>query len=394
MKAVVRYDSSGVLVIQRLSVGDSALPVASPDGMALLNAFLEHDRNSVVFAVPSERVTFLERTVERAERKLLAQSLPYSLEERLAEDVDELHFAHRWLSEERIAVSVIRKSVLEEYQQEPAIAALSHWIPDVLLLPSNTGQWVIVVEQDRCLARLSDSQAFVCHPNLLDTFLASSLAEGSPAAVSIYLDQQAEMPAMSTALPVAPLVRKGSWTDAVLMGEGVLDSLNIRQGTFVAQLPWFEWWTQWRWVAASVLGALVLQGTVTYADLTLAQAQNLDLRRAIETTYRQVSPQGALVDPEKQLERQLRALRGDGQRTGFIELLSRTGAVLNGVDQTQIVTINYSDRNEQLGLTVTVADFESVEKIRSELVKAQLTVEIENSTQSGDGVRARLRVGR
>jgi general secretion pathway protein L len=394
VKAVVRYDSSGVLVIQRLSVGDSALPVASPDGMALLNAFLEHDRNSVVFAVPSERVTFLERTVERAERKLLAQSLPYSLEERLAEDVDELHFAHRWLSEERIAVSVIRKSVLEEYQQEPAIAALSHWIPDVLLLPSNTGQWVIVVEQDRCLARLSDSQAFVCHPNLLDTFLASSLAEGSPAAVSIYLDQQAEMPEMSTALPVAPLVRKGSWTDAVLMGEGVLDSLNIRQGTFVAQLPWFEWWTQWRWVAACVLGALVLQGTVTYADLTLAQAQNLDLRRAIETTYRQVSPQGALVDPEKQLERQLRALRGDGQRTGFIELLSRTGAVLNGVDQTQIVTINYSDRNEQLGLTVTVADFESVEKIRSELVKAQLTVDIENSTQSGDGVRARLRVGR
>lgn len=394
MKAVVRYDSSGVLVIQRLSVGDSALPVAGPDGMALLNAFLEHDRNSVVFAVPSERVTFLERTVERAERKLLAQSLPYSLEERLAEDVDELHFAHRWLSEERIAVSVIRKSVLEEYQQEPAIAALSHWIPDVLLLPSNTGQWVIVVEQDRCLARLSDSQAFVCHPNLLDTFLASSLAEGSPAAVSIYLDQQAEMPEMSTALPVTPLVRKGSWTDAVLMGEGVLDSLNIRQGTFVAQLPWFEWWTQWRWVAACVLGALVLQGTVTYADLTLAQAQNLDLRRAIETTYRQVSPQGALVDPEKQLERQLRALRGDGQRTGFIELLSRTGAVLNGVDQTQIVTINYSDRNEQLGLTVTVADFESVEKIRSELVKAQLTVEIENSTQSGDGVRARLRVGR
>ena len=394
MKAVVRYDSSGVLVIQRLSVGDSALPVASPDGMALLNAFLEHDRNSVVFAVPSERVTFLERTVERAERKLLAQSLPYSLEERLAEDVDELHFAHRWLSEERIAVSVIRKSVLEEYQQEPAIAALSHWIPDVLLLPSNNGQWVIVVEQDRCLARLSDSQAFVCHPNLLDTFLASSLAEGSPAAVSIYLDQQAEMPAMSTALPVAPLVRKGSWTDAVLMGEGVSDALNIRQGTFVAQLPWFEWWTQWRWVAACVLGALVLQGTVTYADLTLAHAQNLDLRRAIETTYRQVSPQGALVDPEKQLERQLRALRGDGQRTGFIELLSRTGAVLNGVDQTQIVTINYSDRNEQLGLTVTVADFESVEKIRSELVKAQLTVDIENSTQSGDGVRARLRVGR
>jgi hypothetical protein len=41
-----------------------------------------------------------------------------------------------------------------------------------------------------------------------------------------------------------------------------------------------------------------------------------------------------------------------------------------------------------------VADFESVEKIRSELVKAQLTVDIENSTQSGDGVRARLRVGR
>jgi type II secretory pathway component PulL len=164
VKAVVRYDSSGVLVIQRLSLGDSPLPVASPDGMALLNAFLEHDRNSIVFAVPSEQVTFLERAVERAERKLLAQSLPYSV------DVDQLHFAHRWLSEERIAVSVIRKSVLEEFQQEPAIAALSQWIPDVLLLPSDPGQWVIVVEQNRCLARLSDSQAFVCHPNFSTPF--------------------------------------------------------------------------------------------------------------------------------------------------------------------------------------------------------------------------------
>jgi len=120
---------------------------------------------------------------------------------------------------------------------------------------------------------------------------------------------------------------------------------------------------------------------------------NLDIRRDIETRYREVYPQGAIVDVEKQLERQLRSLRGDAQSAGFMSLLEQAGAVLNAVPGTQLINLNYTDRNSQLGLTLMASDFDALETLRSKLASAGLKVELENSSAQGDQVRARLRVG-
>jgi type II secretory pathway component PulL len=98
------------------------------------------------------------------------------------------------------------------------------------------------------------------------------------------------------------------------------------------------------------------------------------------------------VDPQKQLERQLLSLRGDGQRSGFVSLLDRTGLALQSIPDTQMVTLNYSDRNEQLSITVLAPDFAAVESIRSELVKGGLQAELDSSSAQGDQVRARLKV--
>lgn len=139
MKAVLRYDESGVLVLQYLRVNAQALPIATPDGMAQLNALLAEDRSAVAFAVPSESLSFLEHEVSKAERKVLAQSLPFSLEDRLAQDIDELHFAFRWIADDRVSVAVVSKERMQEWSQEPAIAKVSQWIPDTLLLPMKLG---------------------------------------------------------------------------------------------------------------------------------------------------------------------------------------------------------------------------------------------------------------
>lgn len=393
MKAVIKYDESGVLVLQRLQVHATPVPLATPDGMAQLHALLQNDRSSVVFAFPSEQVTLLTHQVEQAERKLLSQSLPYSLEDRLAEDIDELHFAHRWLNEGEVAVAVVRKALMDDWQQEPAISPVGQWVPDTLLLPVSSNQWVVVVEASRCLVRVSDERAFVCQPDLLNVFLSASLESGAPDSIVVYSSSESQLPDLDAALRDLMLVRKGGWLDAVMMSSDVPALLNLRQGSYAPILPWASWWQQWRWVAATLLGAALIQGALSYSQFQQAQSVNLDIRRDIESRYREVYPQGAIVDAEKQLERQLRSLRGDAQSAGFMSLLEQAGAVLNAVPGTQLINLNYTDRNGQLGLTLMASDFDALETLRSKLASEGLKVELENSSAQGDQVRARLRVG-
>ena len=393
MKAVIKYDESGVLVLQRLQVHATPVPLATPDGMTQLHALLQNDRSSVVFAFPSEQVTLLTHQVEKAERKLLSQSLPYSLEDRLAEDIDELHFAHRWLNEGEVAVAVVRKALMDDWQQEPAISPVGQWVPDTLLLPVSSNQWVVVVEASRCLVRVSNERAFVCQPDLLNVFLSASLESGAPDSIVVYSSSESQLPDLDATLRDLMLVRKGGWLDAVMMSSDVPALLNLRQGSYAPILPWASWWQQWRWVAAILLGAALIQGALSYSQFQQAQSVNLDIRRDIETRYREVYPQGAIVDAEKQLERQLRSLRGDAQSAGFMSLLEQAGAVLNAVPGTQLINLNYTDRNGQLGLTLMASDFDALETLRSKLASEGLKVELENSSAQGDQVRARLRVG-
>ncbi len=393
MKAVIKYDESGVLVLQRLQVHATPVPLATPDGMAQLHALLQNDRSSVVFAFPSEQVTLLTHQVEKAERKLLSQSLPYSLEDRLAEDIDELHFAHRWLNEGEVAVAVVGKALMDDWQQEPAISPVGQWVPDTLLLPVSSNQWVVVVEASRCLVRVSDERAFVCQPDLLNVFLSASLESGAPDSIVVYSSSESQLPDLDAALRDLMLVRKGGWLDAVMMSSDVPALLNLRQGSYAPILPWASWWQQWRWVAATLLGAALIQGALSYSQFQQAQSVNLDIRRDIESRYREVYPQGAIVDAEKQLERQLRSLRGDAQSAGFMSLLEQAGAVLNAVPGTQLINLNYTDRNGQLGLTLMASDFDALETLRSKLASEGLKVELENSSAQGNQVRARLRVG-
>lgn len=393
MKAVLKYDESGVLVLQQLRVHSGPIPVATPEGMAQLNALLQSDRNSVVFAFPSEHATLLTHPVAKAERKVLSQSLPYSVEDRLAEDIDELHFAHRWIDDDEVAVAVVRKTLMNEWLQEPAINPVAHWVPDTLLLPASPDQWVVVVESGRCLVRISERQAFVCQPDLVNVFLSASLESGAPTSIVVYCQSDAELPDLDPSVKALIQVRKGAWLDAVMMNSDVPTLLNLRQGSYVSVLPWAKWWRHWRWVAATLLVAVLVQGALSYAQWQQAQDVNLEIRRDIEARYREVYPQGAIVDPEKQLERQLRSLRGDAQSAGFMSLLEQAGAVLRSVPGTQVLNLNYTDRNGQLGLTLIASDFAALETLRTQLSNAGLKVELENSNAQGDQVRARLRVG-
>ena len=109
--------------------------------------------------------------------------------------------------------------------------------------------------------------------------------------------------------------------------------------------------------------------------------------------HRQRAESVGVVDPERQLQRQLASLRGGGGGVSFTGLLSPLATQLAAAGGMQLASLNYSQSGSELRINLLAPNFAAVEALRTALTGEGLDATLENSSRSGDGVRARLRLG-
>jgi type II secretion system protein L len=352
-----------------------------------LHASMAQRNLAVCFAVPGAELRLLALPVAAQEKKHIGKSLPFMLEEQVAEDIDELHFAASPLDSASMAVGICTREKMQQWQQLLAdFSGIRQWVPEPLLLPWQPGEWCLVVEDASAIVRTGACAGFSVELTLAES--------GKPSAVVVYGgDQQADSQLLPEELQDVLQWRQGNFYSALLLGDVALPPLNLLQGEYALRLPLRRWWLQWRAVAALFALAFVLQLLATYTDYRNLKSENLALRGALEQSYRQAYPKGAIVDAEKQLKRQLDALRGSSQSSGFISLVNKVGAVVAARPGTTIASINYNDKSDEMRMNIVAADFEAVEQVRAEINKSGLQAVMESSSAQGDRVRARLRVG-
>jgi general secretion pathway protein L len=350
-----------------------------------------------VFAVPGTDVTLLRVEFSSAEKKHISKALPFTLEEQLIADIDEQHIASTMLDGTSLCAAVCSQQKMLEWQQLLAdCPPLTHWVAEPLLLPWHSGEWVLVIEQNYAIVRTAQCEGFCVELDLLPTMLAAALSDlpSAPTAVIVYgSEQAADSALLPEALQGIVQWRAGDLRAAMLLSEPDSAAVNLLQGEFAHRLPLKRWWTQWRAVAAVLLGVFCLQLVADYASYLGLERDNLALRRDIEQSYRRAFPKGALVDAEKQVKRQLDAMRGTTQGSGFVSLMNRVGTIIAARPGTNIESINYNDKGAQMRLNITATDFAAVEAIRNAMSNSGLKAVMENSNVQGDIVRARLRVG-
>lgn len=361
-----------------------------------LRAALAQRRMKVCFAAPGADARLLALSVTPAEKKHLAKSLPFMLEEQVAEDVDDLHFAYTPVDGDTMAVAVCAQQCMHEWQQRlEAFPGITLWLPEPLLLPQRSGQWCLVIEQGSAIVRTGIAEGFTCEQVMLEPLLEALLAQGpAPSAVVVYGDNQAADTALlPQALHDVVQWRHGSLFSAMLLSDEASLNLNLLQGDFAPRLPLARWWHYWRAAAALFVVAFGLQLGADYLELRNLDQANLALRQAVETSYRQAFPRGAVVDAEKQLSRQLDALRGTSESGGFVSLMEQVGGVIAAMPDTRIATINYNDKSAEMRMNLVASDFEAVEELRTKINAVGLEAVMESSNAQGDSVRARLRIG-
>lgn len=361
-----------------------------------LRAALSQRRIKVCFAAPGADARILTLPVSAAEKKHIAKSLPFMLEEQVAADVDELHFAYTAQDAETMAVSVAARGCMSEWQDALAeFPGINLWLPEPLLLPREAGEWCIVVEESTAIVRTGDAQGFSVEHVMLGPLLDVLVAQqDTPDAIVVYgADQASDTALLPEALQDRVQWRQGNLFAAMLLRDDAQLNLNLLQGEYAPRLPLARWWTYWRAAAALFAAAFGLQLGADYLELRNLDKDNLALRQAVETSYRQAFPQGAVVDAEKQLSRQLDALRGTSESGGFVTLMEQVGGVIAGMPGTSIATINYNDKADEMRMNLVAADFEAVEELRSKMNAVGLEAVMESSNAQGDKVRARLRIG-
>jgi general secretion pathway protein L len=391
--AVIRLRGDD-LVWYPAGASDEPRSLSAPGQVAELEAIVAARRAPLVFAVPGADVILRRIEFSAAEKRHLVKSLPFLLEDEFAEDIDALHFASRPLSRLSSGVAVCSHERMLHWQEAlTELPLLAQWIPEPLLLPWQAGELCIVIEADAIIVRSGYNSGFTVERSLALVALAALVEEMEFDAVIVYgSEQESDLDLLPAELQVALQWRSGDFAAALLLAVEEQPTLNLRQGEYAAQLPLRRWWRQWRLVAGLFMAAFGLQLAGTWADYSKLQTQNLQLRQQIEAAYREVVPRGAVVDPEKQLRRQLESLRGGAQGAGFVSLMDRIGRVIQAQEGAQLATINFNDKVGDIRLNLVVPDFKAVESIRTKLDAVGMLAQMENSTTQGDMVRARLKV--
>jgi type II secretion system protein L len=369
----------------------------SGEGLARVRQLAAQPQGRLCFAVPGTDVSLLSVEFSAAEKKHIHKALPFTLEEQLISDIEQLHFSTEMTGKNSLCVALCSSEKMHAWQAALAdLPTVKHWVAEPQLLPWRAGEWTVVLETSYAIVRTGDCEGFSIERILLPSVLQAAL-EGSaeaPQAVIVYgQDQRSDQALLPESLRERMQWRLGDFRAALLLSQEDNVAVNLLQGDFARKLPLNRWWQQWQSVAAVFALAFCLQLVATYSSYLALERENLALRQEIESTYRRAFPRGALVDAEKQVKRQLDSLRGTAQASGFVSLMDRVGKIVASKPGTHIDSINYSDKGGEMRMNITASDFEAVEAVRTAMTKNGLNAVMENSNAQGERVRARLRVG-
>ncbi|WP_101757509.1 type II secretion system protein GspL [Oceanicoccus sp. KOV_DT_Chl] len=381
-------------------VGDPLAELQVGDGERLAQACAAN--SDAVFLVAAEAVSIKEVAFDEHERKLLRQTIPYTLEEDCLEDVDNVHFALGKVGESTVPLALVSRRIIEESlagleRQEIAITQL---VSELFYLPVADNSWTLMVEADRWLVRVGAYHGFAMDAETASFALQLLLdeAEELPLQLTVYCAADREQ-AVLNQLPemlrgIADFQIQDYWqiiADGVMQSQLKAKAINLLQGDFAPSLPWKKWWMHWRIAGFMFLAVTVLQFASVYTQKTILESRNVELRAQIERAYRSAVPVGAVMDAEKQLRRKVNSLKGSAG-TGFVGLLAQVGEVVASIDGLSVQSLNYTEKDSEIRLTILAAGFNDVETARAKLEKLGLKAELTGSNAEGDKTRARLKV--
>lgn len=354
----------------------------------------------VVVIAPGSSITLARPELPVKSGAKLAQVVPYAMEESLAGEVEQFHFAIGATDEAGATlVAALRREELRGWLDALAGAGISpaSVVPDTLCLPDNPGKTVAVIDAGQLLVRAPGALpvALDAEP-LTESFTLAGL-EGEDRHVQLFVSQQDwhESREMIEALREVT----GS-LDLQILPDGALPllaaqavrsgTLSLLQGEFVRRTGWRAEWQRWRIAAFLAIAALALHVGVRGYDLVRLHAEQRRLDAAIEQAARIALPDVERIqDARAQVEQRL-AGAGAGDPDGFLAQLAAVAGALAGAPGPKLESLGWRDRT--LELELVAPDTDSIARFAQGVNERGLTADVASTSSGEKGIQAKVHV--
>ncbi len=339
------------------------------------------------------------------------QAIPFAMEDFLAEDIEDTHFAIGKSGSEKsennkIPVIAIKRNLLQETletfnQQQIHIETIT---ADSVTLPSRNDQWCILLDEDSALIKMGTAQAHCCDRENVKIILQALLEQNEnqetsqlPDAITCYYkegDTEAEAILDGINIKVEPKTYKNHALEIFVQYLKEAQTFNLLQGEFTPKHEGNEWLKPWRSVAAVTTLWIILH--LGYGSVLTSQLEdkNLLLSRQIEKEFKRAMPDAKKMTGMKQrVERRLKDLKSGGTDTnenGFLQLLSKASPALTANDKTKIKAAIY--RNNYIDLDLSAKSLQDIEKLKDKLSSIPGIKTVLSTTVEKDTVKGRLRL--
>jgi general secretion pathway protein L len=391
---LIRLEKERPAVREWLLLSDQAtsgqMPQAGVPGSDVLA-----EARRVVVLVPGTDVYLDEARVPGRNRQRLLRAIPYALEEKLATDVEQLHFALGAPQDDNAhPVAAVERSRMDEWQnllREQGVVA-DQWIPEQLALPLVEGQWSVLVDGDRALVRTGPYSGFVIEVDTLPVLLELMREpETAPELVQLYgatvmdlQDLDVEM-VDADAQPLEILAR--GWQQGPV--------INLLQDAYSRKEEWSRLLRPWKATAALLLVALILGAVTTGVNYSRLSSRQQQLSADIEALYRKTFPQARkVVNPRAQMEQKLKQLERSASGGGpeFLKLIGEAAGVIRAAKGIEVQGASY--RVGRLDLELEAESLQILDQLKQSLdASGHMKAEIQSATtQAGKKVTSRLRI--
>jgi general secretion pathway protein L len=390
------HDLAGTEVSWRLKGG---LQTLTGSGTLEQAATLAKGRR-VLALIPAEEALITQVAIPTKQRQRLLQAIPFALETELTQDVEYLHFAVGATGSNNVTpVIVISRVRIEKWLsslESQGIEPRGLYL-DLLSLPLHTDSWSLLAERGLLQIRSGPYEGFCSDLENAGDLLQIALQQAGDAAPQKLTLYQIEPQTIS--LPEKPetetieLESHESLIDLLANEVQEKQSINLLQGDY-KRVDKFT--LQWRrWLPAAVLAgvALALSLVLNILDYYRYQAQGRELDQQIQQVFKQAFPNiKRIVDPKKQMEQQLKAMRSGSLGGGaqFAALFTPAAAIIKNSPDTQLENISF--RDGQLDLQLTIKELQALEKLKQAIEEKRLKVEIRAANASGNQVTSHLRI--
>jgi general secretion pathway protein L len=358
--------------------------------------------------VPGTDVLLTEPEVPMKAGTKLQQVVPFALEEQLADDIDDLHFAigKRAVDSSRTPVAVVRRSLMEEW-----LAALrSNGLePEAMytesdLLPENPGQAIALMEEDVVIVRPPSGSPVTLPVEALGEALEIA-QQGTPEQAAtggrglILYTGAAEWHQHSA--KVEALRERFDGIKIQLLSAGPLAlfgqqlptaaPINLLQGTYAPTQARTVGWQSWK-VAAILLVCLIgLHVAGKAAELSALKRSEHTLDTQIGETFRMGLPgESKPLDPRRQFEQRLLASQNAGGPGGLLPTLQALVQARNVAPGTTLKALSL--RQGTVDMKVSAKDATSLDHLTQSLKSNGLGAELTSGNTTATGYEGRIQI--